>query len=68
MSKTWGIMMLSVLSAPSFAETELAHNFCGTSMQTRAWQPLPGLELNMIDIKSDDIELLGTQSAEFTGM
>ncbi len=60
-------MMLSVLSAPSFAETELAHNFCGTSMQTRAWQPLPGLELNMIDIKSDDIELLGTQSAEFTG-
>ncbi|RJF33173.1 LPS assembly protein LptD [Pseudoalteromonas gelatinilytica] len=67
MSKTWGIMMLSVLSAPSFAETELTHNFCGTSMQTRAWQPLPGLELNMIDIKSDDIELLGTQSAEFTG-
>ncbi|WP_404341067.1 LPS assembly protein LptD [Pseudoalteromonas mariniglutinosa] len=67
MSKTWGIMMLSVLSAPSLAETELTHNFCGTSMQTRAWQPLAGLELNMIDIKSNDIELLGTQSAEFTG-
>ena len=67
MSKTWGIMMLSVLSAPSLAETELTHNFCGNSMQTSAWQPLIGLDLGMIDIRSDDIELLGTQSAEFTG-
>lgn len=67
MSKTWGMMMLSVISAPSFAETELTHNFCGNSMQTRAWQPLAGLDLGMIDIRSDDIELLGTQSAEFTG-
>ncbi|MDP2634294.1 MULTISPECIES: LPS assembly protein LptD [unclassified Pseudoalteromonas] len=67
MSKTWGIMMLSVLSAPSLAETELAHNFCGNSMQTSAWQPLIGLDLGMVDIRSDDIELLGTQSAEFTG-
>lgn len=67
MSKTWGIMMLSVLSAPSFAETELAHNFCGNSMQTRAWQPLSVLEEGVVDIQSDDIELLGDQSAEFTG-
>ena len=67
MSKTWGIMMLSVISAPSLAETELTHNFCGNSMQTRAWQPLAGLDLGMVDIQSDDIELLGTQSAEFTG-
>ncbi|MDN3378303.1 MULTISPECIES: LPS assembly protein LptD [unclassified Pseudoalteromonas] len=67
MSKTWGIMMLSVISAPSLAETELTHNFCGNSMQTRAWQPLAGLDLGMVDIRSDDIELLGTQSAEFTG-
>ncbi|TGE84425.1 LPS-assembly protein LptD [Pseudoalteromonas sp. KS88] len=67
MSKTWGIMMLSVLSAPSLAETELTHNFCGNSMQTSAWQPLIGLDLGMVDIRSDDIELLGTQSAEFTG-
>ncbi|WP_394192639.1 LPS assembly protein LptD [Pseudoalteromonas atlantica] len=67
MSKTWGIMMLSVLSAPSLAETELAHNFCGNSMQTSAWQPLIGLDFGMVDIRSDDIELLGTQSAEFTG-
>ena len=67
MSKTWGILMLSVLSAPSLAETELTHNFCGTSMQTRAWQPLAGLELGTVDISADDVELLGTQSAEFTG-
>jgi LPS-assembly protein len=67
MSKTWGILMLSVLSAPSLAETEFAHKFCGTSMQTRAWQPLPGLKLGTVDIKADDVELLGTQSAEFTG-
>ena len=60
-------MMLSVLSAPSLAETELTHNFCGNSMQTSAWQPLIGLDLGMVDIRSDDIELLGTQSAEFTG-
>lgn len=60
-------MMLSVISAPSLAETELTHNFCGNSMQTRAWQPLAGLDLGMVDIRSDDIELLGTQSAEFTG-
>ena len=67
MSKTWGIMMLSVISAPSLAETELTHNFCGNSMQTRAWQPLACLDFGMVDIQSDDIELLGTQSAEFTG-
>lgn len=67
MSKTWGIMMLSVLSAPSLAETELTHNFCGNSMQTRAWQPLSGLGEGVVDIQSDDIELLGAQSAEFTG-
>ncbi|MEI8704666.1 LPS assembly protein LptD [Pseudoalteromonas sp. B62] len=67
MSKTWGILMLSVVSAPSLAETELTHNLCGISMQTRAWQPLPGLELGTVDIKADDVELLGTQSAEFTG-
>ena len=66
MSKTWGILMLSVLSAPSLAETELTHNFCGTSMQTRAWQPLAGLELGTFEISADDVELLGTQSAEFT--
>ncbi|UOB73143.1 LPS assembly protein LptD [Pseudoalteromonas sp. APM04] len=67
MSKTWGILMLSVVSAPSLAETELTHKLCGTSMQTRAWQPLPGVKLGNVDIKADDVELLGTQSAEFTG-
>ena len=67
MSKTWGILMLSVVSAPSLAETELAHNLCGISMQTRAWQPLEGLNLGEVDIRADDVELLGTQSAEFTG-
>ncbi|ATC85327.1 MULTISPECIES: LPS assembly protein LptD [Pseudoalteromonas] len=67
MSKTWGILMLSVVSAPSLAETELAHNLCGISMQTRAWQPLEGLNLGEVDIQADDVELLGTQSAEFTG-
>ena len=67
MSKTWGILMLGVISAPSLAETELAHNLCGISMQTRAWQPLEGLNLGEVDIQADDVELLGTQSAEFTG-
>ena len=66
-SSDLGILMLSVLSAPSLAETELTHKFCGTSMQTRAWQPLPGLKLGMVDIRANDVELLGTQSAEFTG-
>ncbi|MGO2477898.1 MAG: LPS assembly protein LptD, partial [Pseudoalteromonas sp.] len=36
-------------------------------MQTRAWQPLSVLEEGVVDIQSDDIELLGDQSAEFTG-
>lgn len=67
MSKTWGILMLGVLSAPSLAKAELTHPLCGTSMQTRAWQPLAGLTLGSVDISADDVELLGTQSAEFTG-
>jgi LPS-assembly protein len=67
MSKTWGILMLSVVSAPSLAEAELSHKLCGISMQTRTWQPMPGLELGAVDIRADDVELLGTQSAEFTG-
>ena len=68
MSKTWGILMLSVVSAPSLAETELTHKLCGTSMQTRAWQPLPGVKLGNVDIKADDVELLVLKAPNLPAM
>ncbi|MBQ4832885.1 LPS assembly protein LptD [Pseudoalteromonas sp. MMG010] len=67
MNKSWGILMLSVVSTSSLADTELTHKLCGVSMLTRTWQPMQGLELGTVDIKADEVEFLGTQSAEFNG-
>ncbi|CCQ09451.1 Outer membrane protein Imp, required for envelope biogenesis / Organic solvent tolerance protein precursor [Pseudoalteromonas luteoviolacea B = ATCC 29581] len=44
------------------AQIDLCHAY-----RQPLWQPLPNLVANTIDIQADDVELQGTQSAEFNG-
>ncbi|MFC3033456.1 LPS assembly protein LptD [Pseudoalteromonas fenneropenaei] len=49
------------------AVTLPAPQLCNTTTLNPSWQPAPGLGLNAIAIDADDVELQGTQSAEFNG-
>ncbi len=67
MNKLWGLLVLGCCNATAYAQADDAPLMCEATQQTRVWQPLAGLEPGMIDIRADDVALLGTQSAEFTG-
>lgn len=78
----WSLLFLSLSSfaASCYATSQVsstAHSdasalstplvgLCQVKTQAK-WQALPNLQPNAIDIQADDVELQGTQSAEFNG-
>ncbi|WP_462150785.1 LPS assembly protein LptD [Pseudoalteromonas xiamenensis] len=81
MQKVWSMLILSsasiVANTTAYAQTQNqtttpitsslpAIKLCQAATHS-VWQPLPNLLPNAIDIQADDVELQGTQSAEFNG-
>ncbi|MBE0365303.1 LPS-assembly protein [Pseudoalteromonas ulvae UL12] len=67
MNKLWGLLLFSGFSQATNANTEATAQICDASPQTRAWQPLPGIAAKSMDIEADNVEVIGTQSAQFSG-
>ncbi|MBE0369170.1 LPS assembly protein LptD [Pseudoalteromonas aurantia] len=67
MSKTWGVVALTLSSAPALAISNSTPMQCSQYFQPTNWQPLKSLPSNAIDIQADDVEMQGTASAEFSG-
>lgn len=67
MSKTWGVVVLTLSSASALATSAPTPMQCNQYFQPKHWQPLTSLSNNAIDIQADDVEMQGTASAEFSG-
>ena len=59
--------MLTGLCFPMISHAEDAPLLCHSQNQLNTWSPLKNIQFGSMDIKSDNVELLGTQSAEFSG-
>ncbi len=67
MRKIWGLAVLSAIHSTAFANTNIVAAQCKDYMQPENWKPLASLPKHAIDIVADDLELQGTDSAEFSG-
>jgi len=67
MNNTRGLLLLTGLCIPLISHAEDAPLLCHSQNQLNAWSPLKDIQFGSMDIKSDNVELLGTQSAEFSG-
>ena len=67
MSKARGVILAILASGNAIAQTESAPKICDQYLQPVSWQPLSSLPKNAIDIKADDVEMQGKDSAEFSG-
>ncbi|MDP5211879.1 LPS assembly protein LptD [Pseudoalteromonas tunicata] len=67
MNKLWGLLLFPGLCHTTTANAEATPALCKASLSTPVWQPLNGLAANTMDIQADHVEVLGVQSAEFTG-
>jgi len=67
MNNIRGLLLLTGLCTPLISHAEDAPLLCHSQNQLNAWSPLKDIQFGSMDIKSDNVELLGTQSAEFTG-
>ncbi|TMP38069.1 LPS assembly protein LptD [Pseudoalteromonas rubra] len=67
MSKAWGLFVLPLISTATFANSNIDGLQCKDYFQPKNWQPIADLPSGAIDIQSDNVELQGTDSAEFSG-
>ncbi|CAM4015050.1 LPS assembly protein LptD [Pseudoalteromonas byunsanensis] len=67
MSKTWAAIVSVLVTTNAMAASESTSQQCGQFLQTQPWQPLSSLPSNAIDIRANDVEMQGKESAEFSG-
>ncbi|WP_042147393.1 MULTISPECIES: LPS assembly protein LptD [unclassified Pseudoalteromonas] len=67
MNNTRSLLLLTGLCFPMISHAEDASLLCHSQNQLNTWSPLKNIQFGSMDIKSDNVELLGTQSAEFSG-
>ncbi len=71
MNNAWGLITLATFCATICTKVNATPqpetHLCQALNNSLQWQPLAGLDFNKIDIKADDVELIGAQTAKFSG-